>query len=66
MGTNIIAGKGKEAILRAYRFSPEKRKDYTVPPLWDGRAARRVWEVLLNGNAGKNPSQGIQAKSSPK
>ncbi|NWF54806.1 MAG: hypothetical protein HXY45_08450 [Syntrophaceae bacterium] len=36
MGTNIIAGKGKEAILRAYRFSPEKRNDYTVPPCGTG------------------------------
>jgi UDP-N-acetylglucosamine 2-epimerase (non-hydrolysing) len=52
MGTNILAGTKKESILRAYRRSPEKRKKYTVPPLWDGRAASRVWEVLLNGDAG--------------
>jgi hypothetical protein len=22
-------------------------KAYVVPPLWDGRAAERIWEVLL-------------------
>jgi UDP-N-acetylglucosamine 2-epimerase (non-hydrolysing) len=52
MGTNILAGTKKESILRAYRLSLEKRKQYAVPPLWDGRAARRIWEVLLNGGAG--------------
>jgi UDP-N-acetylglucosamine 2-epimerase (non-hydrolysing) len=56
MGTNILAGTKKEAIVRAYRCSAEKRKHYTVPPLWDGRAARRVWQILLNGGAGAGPA----------
>ena len=47
MGTNILAGTGKNAILRAYRNSLEKKKGKgSVPPKWDGNAAKRIWKVL--------------------
>lgn len=48
MGTNVLGGTGKDSILAAYEGF--KTRDYTrcrVPPLWDGRAAARIWEVLI-------------------
>ena len=48
MGTNELAGNGKESILAAYRTSIEKKgKKFSVPPKWDGRASERIWQVLL-------------------
>ena len=46
MGTNVLGGTGKDSILIAYRESIEKKKKFSVPPKWDGRAAERIWEVL--------------------
>ena len=51
MGTNVLAGTKKESILSAYRKSIEKSgKEFTVPPKWDGRAAERIWRVILNNS----------------
>lgn len=49
MGTNILAGTRKESILGAWCFSPEKMRKSALPPQWDGQAARRIWDILLNG-----------------
>jgi UDP-N-acetylglucosamine 2-epimerase (non-hydrolysing) len=46
MGTNVLAGTSPEGILNAVRQSLAKAKTASVPPLWDGRAAERIWEVL--------------------
>jgi UDP-N-acetylglucosamine 2-epimerase (non-hydrolysing) len=46
IGTNVLAGTGKEEILSAYRQSLVKRESARIPPLWDGRAAERIWSVL--------------------
>jgi UDP-N-acetylglucosamine 2-epimerase (non-hydrolysing) len=49
MGTNILAGAKEETILNAYRKSLSRKKsDYKVPPLWDGKAAERIWEAILS------------------
>jgi UDP-N-acetylglucosamine 2-epimerase (non-hydrolysing) len=48
MGTNVLAGTTKEGILKAYAEALKKAKQATVPPLWDGKAAARIWEVLKN------------------
>ena len=49
MGTNVLAGTKKESILSAYRESINKKgKEYVVPPKWDGRAAERIWRVILD------------------
>ncbi len=49
IGTNILAGAKKESILKAYRNAMEKnRKNYSVPPKWDGRASERIWKIILN------------------
>ncbi|WDN88274.1 UDP-N-acetylglucosamine 2-epimerase (non-hydrolyzing) [Desulfosarcina sp. BuS5] len=48
MGTNILAGTKKESILNAYRESIKgKSKEHNVPPKWDGRAAERIWKIIL-------------------
>lgn len=64
MGTNRLGGTKAETILAAYRErvahgaerkahgakrgteSEERRR---VPPLWDGKASQRIWEVLKKG-----------------
>ncbi|HIC86550.1 MAG TPA: UDP-N-acetyl glucosamine 2-epimerase, partial [Desulfobacterales bacterium] len=48
MGTNILAGTSKDSILKAYTKALQRgRGKAKVPPKWDGRAAERIWEVLL-------------------
>lgn len=48
IGTNYLAGTRPEAILHATReiFSGNGKRGI-VPPLWDGRAAERIVDVLL-------------------
>lgn len=47
LGTNVLAGNKKPAVLAAYRQAVQGGKAGRVPPLWDGRAAERIWDVLL-------------------
>jgi UDP-N-acetylglucosamine 2-epimerase (non-hydrolysing) len=48
-GTNILVGTTKESILKAYEvFRNGHIKKGHVPALWDGQAARRIVDVLLN------------------
>jgi UDP-N-acetylglucosamine 2-epimerase (non-hydrolysing) len=47
MGTNVVLGLDPARILDVpdlIRTRPEGRRQ--VPPLWDGKAARRIVEVL--------------------
>ena len=46
LGTNVLAGTSKAGILRAYGEALVKAKHATVPPLWDGKAAERIWGVI--------------------
>jgi UDP-N-acetylglucosamine 2-epimerase (non-hydrolysing) len=49
MGTNILAGTKKESILKAFEESIVRPRDkFKVPPKWDGRAAERIWKILLS------------------
>jgi UDP-N-acetylglucosamine 2-epimerase (non-hydrolysing) len=47
LGTNRLVGQDPERIVAAYRevvemdFGPAR-----IPPLWDGRAAGRIVEIL--------------------
>ena len=48
MGTNRIVGQDPERIVATYREVMEQgAAGGRVPPLWDGRAAERIVEVLL-------------------
>ena len=48
MGTNVLAGTKKEPILRAFEKAVVRsRNRFKVPPKWDGKAAERIWKILL-------------------
>lgn len=51
-GTNVLAGIGRDNIVRAVRASLKRLDDgdyrAAVPPLWDGKAAERIVEVLAS------------------
>lgn len=47
LGTNVLAGTEREGILSAYRDVLIKKEFAAVPPLWDGNASRRIWEVVI-------------------
>lgn len=48
-GTNTIVGTNKEKILSHALEVLERKKSQTqIPDLWDGHAARRIVEILLN------------------
>ena len=46
LGTNVMAGTTRDGIFKAYKKCFEKAKTAKVPPMWDGKAAERVWKVL--------------------
>lgn len=49
MGTNVLGGTKKGSILKAYQESMARdRTKCAVPPKWDGKAAERIWKVLLD------------------
>jgi UDP-N-acetylglucosamine 2-epimerase (non-hydrolysing) len=48
MGTNILAGTTKAGILQAYRQALAQRPESSfTPPLWDGKAAERIWQIIV-------------------
>ena len=49
LGTNVLVGTTKEGILKAYAESLEKAKHASIPPVWDGRASERIWDVIIKG-----------------
>jgi UDP-N-acetylglucosamine 2-epimerase (non-hydrolysing) len=50
MGTNILAGTTRKGVLDAFKKAIDSGFNvHKKPPLWDGRAAERIWKVLLNG-----------------
>jgi len=47
LGTNRLVNSEKSAILEAVRQTGENRsKPFSRPPLWDGRAANRIVELM--------------------
>ncbi len=49
LGTNVLGGTHKGSILEAYRKSINRKdKIHSVPPKWDGKAAQRIWKILLS------------------
>jgi UDP-N-acetylglucosamine 2-epimerase (non-hydrolysing) len=58
MGTNRVVGTDEERIVRAAAESLDVRRD-SVPPLWDGQAADRILNALLDAT-GSDPSRRAQ------
>lgn len=50
LGSNVLAGTSVDGICAAYDESLRKRNQASVPPMWDGRAAQRIWQKLLQDN----------------
>jgi UDP-N-acetylglucosamine 2-epimerase (non-hydrolysing) len=49
LGTNVLAGTRKKSILKAFKESINNKKlGLTALPLWDGKAAERIWSILLS------------------
>jgi len=50
MGTNILVGTNPEKIKKAAFeiLENSSKKDAKIPPLWDGRAAERICDSLVN------------------
>ena len=49
MGTNILAGTRRDAIIEAFKDSLSRRGGrQQTPPLWDGKASQRIWRALLD------------------
>ena len=47
IGTNVLCGNRPADILAACtRLEGGKGRQWRVPPLWDGRAAERIWQIL--------------------
>ncbi|SMC26722.1 UDP-N-acetylglucosamine 2-epimerase (non-hydrolysing) [Desulfacinum hydrothermale DSM 13146] len=47
IGSNVLGGVTRQSILDAYtRQRDRERKAFSVPPLWDGKAAERIWKAL--------------------
>ena len=48
IGSNQIAGTNTERIITAYRNAISGNwREPQIPPLWDGRAANRIIQVLV-------------------
>jgi UDP-N-acetylglucosamine 2-epimerase (non-hydrolysing) len=50
VGSNVLAGTTRAGILDAYEQSLTTVGAASVPPLWDGRAAERIWRILTECN----------------
>ncbi|MFT3804586.1 MAG: UDP-N-acetylglucosamine 2-epimerase (non-hydrolyzing) [Burkholderiaceae bacterium] len=46
-GTNVLAGLDRQQIVRLARESMSEEPRPSRPPLWDGRSAERIVDVLL-------------------
>ncbi|MGD8846814.1 MAG: UDP-N-acetylglucosamine 2-epimerase (non-hydrolyzing) [Desulfobacteraceae bacterium] len=57
MGSNVLAGTSHHGILAAFRHSVNNRSVRKKPPLWDGMASHRIWEIMCQ--RGKRNSDGL-------
>jgi UDP-N-acetylglucosamine 2-epimerase (non-hydrolysing) len=49
IGTNYLVGVNPDKILEtAFSILNKREKRGTVPPLWDGKAGKRILEILIN------------------
>ncbi len=56
LGTNYLAGTNPEKILEtAFTILDGRGKKGEVPPLWDGKAGKRIVEILVNKLVTPNP-----------
>ena len=46
-GTNVIAGTNRDTIVREARKQLERETRVGLPQFWDGKAGKRIIEVLV-------------------
>jgi len=56
-GTNIVAGTGKDGIREAIRQQLKRKAGDERPKYWDGHAAVRIIEVLVQAKQAGKPSR---------
>ena len=49
IGSNILAGNRPDTILKAFQeWTENGDKPFRIPTLWDGYAAKRIWNKILS------------------
>jgi len=56
-GTNILAGTKKESIQKAIRLQRKRKCGGVTPTNWDGKAARRIVNILIHVHSTRNSSR---------
>jgi UDP-N-acetylglucosamine 2-epimerase (non-hydrolysing) len=47
-GTNVLAGIRRDTILKSYAHLLKNKKRFQKPEKWDGMAAGRIWNILVD------------------
>jgi UDP-N-acetylglucosamine 2-epimerase (non-hydrolysing) len=55
-GTNVVAGTKKEKVQEAIRRQMKRKGGAAMPKNWDGRAAARIVDILIQIHCAKNSS----------
>ena len=55
-GTNVVAGTKKEKVQEAIRRQMKRKGGAAMPRNWDGRAAARIVDILIQTHCVKNSS----------
>jgi UDP-N-acetylglucosamine 2-epimerase (non-hydrolysing) len=55
-GTNVVAGTKKEKVREAIRRQLRRKSGAAMPKNWDGRAAARIVDILIQTHLSRNPS----------
>jgi len=55
-GTNVVAGTKKEKVQEAIRRQMKRKVGAAMPKNWDGRAAARIVDILIQIHCAKNSS----------
>jgi len=51
-GTNVIVTTNKEKIIQeSFKIIDGKKKEFSIPELWDGNAAKRIVEVIIENKS---------------
>lgn len=58
-GTNVLGGTTKDGIKRAIRRQMERRPENGMPEKWDGRAASRILNILIQTSADRPSPQEV-------
>jgi UDP-N-acetylglucosamine 2-epimerase (non-hydrolysing) len=55
-GTNVVAGTKKEKVQEAIRRQMRRKSSAAMPKNWDGRAAARIVDILIQAHSTRNSS----------